>query len=235
MAAFGHRKLTTGLSLDAASELAAELIAGTIRRRLDESGEFHLLVTGGRSPARIYERLAESALDWRRVNFFWSDERAVSPDHPESNYRLVRQHLLDRCMHDPSRVHRMPGELRPLSAAAESYEKTLELALDGASFDLALLGMGEDGHVASLFPGTAEVLVRNRSVVYVTASPKPPPQRLSLTIPRLAASSEIIVFTTGSQRGQIARAVLSDPQRARERWPVALLPMERTRFIVADD
>lgn len=233
MATFGSERLITGLDPEQASLQAARIILGDLRSTLTRRERFRLVVTGGRSPVRLYQILSEQDAPWDRVDWFWSDERAVPPDHPDSNYALVATHLLSRCDHDPSRVFRMPGEERPLERAAEHHEETLLRVVPDGVFDFVLLGMGEDGHVASLFPGHPTLLETERAVIAVHDSPKPPSDRLSLTLPWLARGRRILVLTSGTERERIVRSVLADPAGGRGTWPVAMLPLERTQFIIA--
>jgi len=132
---------------------------------------FALALPGGSVAETFFPPLAEAPLDWREVEWFWCDERAVPPDHPESNFRLACELLLSRVPIDPARVHRMKAEADDLDAAAAEYEAELVAVLGGPRrFDVVLLGVGPDGHVCSLFPGHHEE--SSRLVIAVTDSPK---------------------------------------------------------------
>jgi 6-phosphogluconolactonase len=175
----------------AAAKEIAEAIRGGVRT---------LVLTGGTTPQRCYELLAEVELEWGRVTILFGDERCVPPNHPDSNYLMAKKALLDRVM--PATVHRMPAELGPDEGAAE-YEKVVAANLP---LDLVLLGVGEDGHTASLFPGH-QALKAHNLVVGVYDSPKPPPERVTLTLPVLRAARRVLIMATGAGKSDaVARA-----------------------------
>jgi 6-phosphogluconolactonase len=175
----------------AAAKEIAEAIRGGVRT---------LVLTGGTTPQRCYELLAEVDLEWGRVTILFGDERCVPPNHPDSNYLMAKNALLDKVM--PATVHRMPAELGPDEGAAE-YEKVVAANLP---LDLVLLGVGEDGHTASLFPGH-QALKAHNLVVGVYDSPKPPPERVTLTLPVLRAARRVLVMATGAGKADaVARA-----------------------------
>lgn len=214
---------------------AVELVGGWIIDVLNEralrGGRLRLVVTGGETPVALYDHLAlQKALRWDLVDWFWSDERAVPPDHEDSNYRLVRSHLLDHVEHQAERIFRLRGELAPVEHAAVVSEQILDGALGTEPFDFTLLGMGDDGHVGSIFPGRGEVSEAVRAVVPVRNAPKPPAERLSLTLPRINNSRKIVVLIRGEHKLEIARSIVSgsepDPL-----WPAALLDAQRTTFV----
>jgi 6-phosphogluconolactonase len=140
------------------------------RRAMAERGRFTLVLSGGSTPRRLYQLLSEEeapqGLDWSAVEVFFGDERCVPPDAAASNYRMVRESLLDRLPAPPAGLHRIHGELAP-AAAADLYEKEIHDSLGPGvpQFDLVLLGLGEDGHTASLFPGSPALDERERLVV----------------------------------------------------------------------
>jgi len=150
-----------------------------------------LVLAGGNTPKRCYELLAAADVKWGRVTVLFGDERCVPPDHPDSNYRLARESLLDSVA--PATVHRIAGELGPDEAAA-AYDRIVGAL---APLDVVLLGAGEDGHTASLFPGHPEVQATGWAVG-VRNAPKPPPDRVSLTLPALQGARHVIVLATGS-------------------------------------
>jgi len=151
------------------------------RRAQGERGRFSIVMPGGSVAEAFFPVLAEADLDWTRADVFWEDERAVAPDHVDSNYGFARRSLLGWVS---PRVHRMPGEAADLAAAASAYEREMRGSLaDPARLDLALLGMGPDGHVCSLFPGHSALREASRWVVAIEDSPKPPPARITLTLP----------------------------------------------------
>jgi 6-phosphogluconolactonase len=174
---------------DVASTAAAE-IADALRE-----GSRTLVLAGGNTPKRCYELLARLEVRWGRVTVLFGDERCVPPDHADSNYRLAREALLDQVA--PATVHRMAGELGPDEAAAEYSRVVAGLA----PLDVVVLGIGEDGHTASLFPGHPEVNAKGWAVG-VRNSPKPPPERVTLTLPALRGARRVIILATGAGKAQ---------------------------------
>lgn len=168
----------------------------------DRPGTVAVALAGGNTPRPVYEAMAASAVPWGRLEIFFGDERAVQPDDPESNYRMARASLLDRVPISAARVHRMRGEADALDAAADEYARVLPRALD-----LVLLGIGADGHTASLFPGDA-ALHADTPVAPATA-PSPPRRRLTLTPPVLGRAERLVVLATGGAKAEpVARALL---------------------------
>lgn len=188
------------------AERAARLVARAARRAVHANGRFTLALAGGTTPRRAYELLAETPdVPWGAIDFYFGDERAVSHEDPESNYRMARAALFDRQSIEESRVFRMRGESEDLDAAAREYEACLPDALD-----FVLLGMGEDGHTASLFPGSSAVAERTRRVVPVFG-PKPPPRRLTITPPVLEQAREVVILVTGTGKADVLARVLAGP------------------------
>src|SRR5579859_4197039 len=142
---------------------AADEFEGTAMRAISAAGRFSVALSGGKTPRAMLEVLSSRKIDWSRIHFFWSDERCVGPDDPNSNYRMAREALLAKISVPASNVHRMRGELAP-DAGAAAYDAELRAFFDAASprFDLLYLGLGPDGHTASLFPGTAALEVTDR-------------------------------------------------------------------------
>lgn len=165
---------------------AAEEIAQALR-----DGARTLVLAGGTTPERCYELLADMNVTWGRVTILFGDERCVPPYHADSNYLMAKRALLDRVF--PATVHRMPAELGPDEGAAE-YEKVVAAV---SPLDIVVLGVGEDGHTASLFPDH-EALKANHLVVGIHDSPKPPPERVTLTLPVLRAARHVIILATGA-------------------------------------
>lgn len=170
----------------AAADLIGEAIESTART---------LVVAGGSSPKRAYQLLAERPLAWGRVSVLFGDERCVPPSDPESNYRMAKEALLDRV--HPGSVHRMPAELGA-EEGAELYDRVVR----GLSpLDLVLLGMGPDGHTASLFPGHP-ALDAPGCAVAVHGAPKPPPDRVSLTLGALREARRVVFLITGDDKAE---------------------------------
>ena len=183
----------------ATAEDVARAAADRIAAALD-GGARTLVLAGGSTPKRCYELLAGADVEWGRVTVLFGDERCVPTDHPESNYRLAKEVLLDRVA--PATVHRIAGELGPDEAAA-AYDGIVGAL---APLDVVLLGAGEDGHTASLFPGHPEVQATGFAVG-VRNAPKPPPDRVSLTLPALQGARRVIVLATGAGKADaVARA-----------------------------
>jgi 6-phosphogluconolactonase len=193
----------------------AEVVAAEVRTEardaLSRNGRFTIAIPGGSVAEAFLPRLARVPLDPTTVEVLWVDERAVSADDPESNARLGRTLWLDPGGFPCERVHAMPGDAHDLEAAAREYEQLIgALAGSPPHLDLVLLGVGEDGHVASLFPGHAALLEGQRAVMVVTDSPKAPPRRLTLTLPVLANAERVIVAAFGESKAEAMRAAL-DP------------------------
>jgi 6-phosphogluconolactonase len=189
---------------------AATAIVETLAARIAALGRASLGLSGGRTPVATYRALAAEPLrtmaDWTRVRIYFADERAVPPTDPESNFRLARETLIGPLRIPPTRVHRMKGEYAELEAAVEEYETHLTEPIDAL-----VLGIGEDGHVASLFPGTPLVSESLRRVALVTDSPKPPARRLTLTARALAEAGRVLVLATGAEKAAaVARAFEGD-------------------------
>jgi len=190
----------TELTREAADWLEVEVSAAIVER-----GACALALSGGRTPEPLYRKLAaDSSIDWTRVEVFFADERAVPPNHPESNYRMVHQALLSRVAISP-RVHRMEAERDDRDAAALEYERLIPPRLD-----ILLLGMGADGHTASLFPGSDALDERHRLVVPVVG-PTQPIQRLTVTPPVIAAARKVGVIATGADKSAMVARALEGP------------------------
>jgi 6-phosphogluconolactonase len=178
------------------AEAVAARLAEVAAMAAAARGRFDLGLSGGRTPAGSYRSLAaepwRSRLPWAITHVWFADERAVPPDDPDSNYRLVRETLLEPLGLDAHRVHRMKGEAPDLEAAARDYDAELPGPLDAL-----LLGVGEDGHVASIFPGSPLTMERVRRVAAVPDAPKPPPRRLTITPRVIREARAVIVLATG--------------------------------------
>ena len=163
------------------------------------SGGGSLVLTGGTSPRRSYELLSDLPVPWGRVTILFGDERCVPPLDPESNYRMAKEALLDKV--NPATVHRMPGELGP-DQGAEAYSP---IVAGVAPFDFVLLGVGEDGHVNSLFPGHP-ALRSTALTLGIHDSPKPPPQRVTMTFEAIRGAHKIVIIATGAGKAEAVAA-----------------------------
>ena len=174
--------------------------ADAITRR----GRFVLALPGGSVASTFFPGLGRLAIDWSRVDLFWIDERAVPPDHPDSNYGLASRLLLHSPGVTTSRVHRMRGELADLEEAAQGASDELTmLAGNPPQLDLALVGVGEDGHVASIFACGAGLQSCPRPVMAIYDAPKPPTRRLTMTLDVIASAGRVIVAGFGPTKAQV--------------------------------
>ena len=208
-------------------ETLARRVENLAAGAFSERGRFAIALPGGSVATAFLPRLARARVDWPRADFFWGDERAVPPDHPDSNYGLSWSLWLRDAALPPARIHRMPADEHDLAAAARAYESLLPAALD-----VALLGVGPDGHVCSLFPGHPLLQEETRLVAPITDSPKPPPQRLTLTLPALAAAHLLVVAAFGAAKAAVMREALEDPA---SQLPVALALRRATLALVLLD
>jgi 6-phosphogluconolactonase len=206
-------------------EVLAKAVAARLVTRLVDvqaaRGGGHLVLTGGGVGIAVLEELAATpardAVDWRNLDIWWGDERFLPAGHEERNETAARHALLDRVDADPKRVHPMPSSDQGESPedAAERYAAELRAATRPddhgpvPSFDVLMLGLGPDGHVASLFPGMP-ALYEQRPVVAVRGAPKPPPIRLTLTLPAIQTAREVWIIAAGEAKAKAARLALSD-------------------------
>jgi len=172
-------------------------------------GRFACALPGGSVARAFFPSLAGASVDWARVDVFWGDERAVPATDPESNYGLASRLWLRQIRPDPSRVHRMPADAADLEAAAASYAADMIRILgDPPRLDVILLGMGPDGHMCALFPGHPALGEGAHAVVAVRDSPKPPRQRLTVTLRVLAAAGTIYVVAFGAAKAATIREAI---------------------------
>jgi 6-phosphogluconolactonase len=202
---------------------AVEAAAGWIGESVDAGG--HIALSGGSSPRPAYERVAVLRPDWARVELWWVDERCVPPADGRSNYRMIREALLDGLARPPAVVHRVRGELPPEEAAAEYDE-----ALDGVALALAVMGLGPDGHTASLFPNAPALDETERRAVAAEAGLEPFVPRVTMTRPVLAAARTMVYLATGEGKAEaVARAFAGEPSAA---TPASLVRGQRTLAIL---
>lgn len=186
------------------AERFARLVESAARAAIADRGLFSMAVSGGSAAEKLLPRLVRASVTWRQVEVFWVDERAVAPEAEDSNFGLARRLWIDRVPLPVDRVHRMRGEDPDLPAAAAAYAEVLKSTLgDPPRLDLALLGVGPDGHVASLFPGHRLLGVTDRLVASLDDAPKPPPRRMTLTLPALTAARRIVVFAAGAAKRDV--------------------------------
>jgi len=205
-------------------DAAAREIAAAARQAVEEQGRFAWALSGGSTPRGLFRLLASEAwrdrMPWPAIHFFWGDERHVPPDHPESNFRMAREAMLDAVPVPPENIHRIRAEEPDAQRAAAEYEATLRsffnsVPEDWPRFDLILLGLGQDGHTASLFPGSPAVHERERLVV----APWVESQRtfrITLTPPVLNHARRAIFLVAGEDKAEALHEVIqgeSDPDR----------------------
>jgi 6-phosphogluconolactonase len=229
-------RLTTCVDAEAVAERAAADIARYCRRVTAERELAHVALSGGSTPKRTYELLGAKPGELAGVQLWFADERCVPPDDEQSNYRLVSESLLVPARVSPERVHRMQGELGP-DEGARRYEQALREGIgpwenELPVLDLIVLGVGPDGHVASLFPGSPTLDAGDRAVCLgVRDSPKPPPERITLSLAVLRAARRCLLLATGASKADAIAAMLGEPSR---HVPASLLRRERLTVIVDD-
>ncbi len=209
---------------------AADFVVWTGEQAVKGGGTFRLALAGGTTPKAMYARLAGSALarrlDWRRVAVFFGDERCVPPDHADSNFRMANETLLKPLNIAPDRVFRMRGEEEP-EQAARRYEDDIRKEFGASApawprFDLILLGLGEDGHTASLFPGTPALRERQRLVV-PNQAPQGTKQRLTFTVPLINQAHAVVFLVSGKGKAPALKSVLEDPTADAQAFPAKLV------------
>lgn len=231
-------RLTTVADPEAAAVKCAEALALLLGNALAERGAAHLALNGGSTPRGVYERLPPMLDDWSAVHVWFGDERCVAPEDEESNFRVAAETLIPGAGIGADRVHRMRGELGPDEGArAYAAELAEHLELDEAGIpvlDVAHLGLGPDGHTASLFPNHEALRIGThppRATVGVHDSPKPPPERISLTLATLNAARRRILHTVGENKRDAVARVLAPPDLG---TPASLLERRGLEIIVDD-
>jgi len=230
-------RLTTCPDAETVAQRAAAHVRMELQRSREQRGVAHLALSGGSTPARTYELLGASPEDLRETEIWFADERCVPPDDHESNYRLARELMLEPARVPAARIHRMRGELGPRDGAscyAQEFAVRLGPGAPGgdAALDLVILGIGPDGHIASLFPGAAALAADEQELCLgVEDSPKPPPQRITLSLPVLRAARGCLLLATGASKADAVSAMLGEPTR---HVPASLLRRERLTVVLDD-
>jgi 6-phosphogluconolactonase len=228
------RKLTTPQELFAA---AAEEVVRAAKESVGARGRFTIALSGGSTPKNLFNLLATNArtsLPWERTFFFWGDERHVPPTHPDSNYRMANEIMLSKIPVAPENIFRVPAENPDAAAAAEAYEQTLRkfFQLEAGPFpvfDMILLGMGPDGHTASLFPGTAGLQEKSRLVIANWVD-KLKASRITLTLPVLNAARCVAFLVSGTDKADALHAVLEGDAPG-EQYPSKLVRPTQGKLI----
>jgi 6-phosphogluconolactonase len=233
-------RLTTCPDESTVAARAAEHITLALARARAQRGAAHLALSGGTTPGLTYELLGARPQALEAVEVWFADERCVAPDDEQSNYLLAERTLISPAKIGPERVHRMRGELGPEAGAAE-YSEELRTRLGTGSgsgatglpvLDLVVLGIGPDGHVASLFPGSAALDAGEQALALgISDSPKPPPERITLSLAVLRAARGCLLLATGPSKADAVHAMLGEPSR---QVPASLLARERLTVILDD-
>ena len=210
-------------------EVAAEEVVRAATEAVAQRGRFTIALSGGSTPKNLFNLLATNArtvFPWDRTYFFWSDERHVPPTDPESNYRMAEEIMLSKIPVNAGNVFRIGAENPDAAAAAEAYEQTLRKFFQlqpgqVPAFDLILLGMGPDGHTASLFPNTAGLQEKTRPVIANWVD-KLKANRLTMTLPVLNSAREVAFLASGTDKAQVLRTVLEEDAPP-EQYPAKLV------------
>ncbi len=212
-----------------AADRAAQRFVEIIQERTESGRDCCVALSGGTTPAELYRRLGHPPLlekvPWKQVHVFFGDERDVPQDHVENNYRMVAKNLLDHVPIPLNQVHPMPADCRDMSAAAEQYEKLIRRVVpaegdDTPRFDLILLGLGGEGHTASLFPDTPGLNETERLVIsqFVPVIGR---NRMTFTFPLINAARHVMFLVTGSDKANAVGAIFSQDAKLRARYPAA--------------
>ncbi len=243
-----HTGLEIYANASALCKAAANRVIDLAEDAITDQGEFHIALAGGSTPRMLYSLLAQSpykeVIDWQHIHVYFGDERCVAPDHNDSNFKMASDSLLSHISIPQANIHRIAAELDDPDVAAQQYAETLThhipCVYELPMFDLILLGIGPDGHIASLFPGTSALDENNRltTAVYVE---KFDSWRISLTYPIINNASHIIIFASGEGKANIVQSVLGDKPNNNQADNAVLLPVQRiqpraemTWFIDAD-
>jgi len=218
--------------IEALSRAVAEATVGIIRSAISQQGECTLVLSGGTTPRSLYRLLGSvyrNEIPWERVHLFWGDERYVPPDDPASNFRMVKETLLDAISIPVTNVYAMPTGHADPNAAAREYEALLARRVNGGGrrFDLILLGLAPDGHIASLFPGSKALEESERRVVAVRV-PKEPPQRLTLTLPAINRAAHVHFLVAGKAKAGALHRVVVGPCDVQTCPAVGVKPLDGT-------
>ena len=204
----------------------SRLVEDAARHAIAQRGSFSIAVPGGSAAEALLPALISTSIDWSKVAVFWVDERMVPPEDAASNFALAKKVWLDEVPIPAEQIHRMPGDASLPGEAAAAYTRVLRQKLgEPAQLDLVLLGIGPDGHVASLFPGHRLLRAWDRDVALLNDAPKPPPRRMTLTLRAIAAARKIVVFATGAAKADAIHDALRNED---SELPVALATLGDT-------
>ena len=218
--------------LHKASQALAERLVELARDVLAAKGRFALALSGGKTPRYLYTFLARecsSEVSWERAHLFWSDERCVSQESKDSNYAMAYNALISKVPLPSQNIHRIPAEINPSEKAAGNYEQMIREFFkpeeeESFLFDAMILGVGEDGHTASLFPESSALAEKSHWVLAVNAPPSFSPQkRITLTLPLINRSRSIFFLVSGTKKREVVGEILKNPETARRLYPAALI------------
>lgn len=236
------RKILVVANPDELSRFAADEFVRQAGEKVQTKGIFTVALSGGFTPRGLYTVLAgdqyRERVPWSKVHLFWSDERCVPPDHPDSNYRMIRELLLDKVPIPKENIHRMPAEQEDPVHAAMEYEQTIWAFFhpnegELPRFDLIVLGMGEDGHTASLFPWTSALEETDR-LVSANYIEKLNAYRLTLTVPAINQATNVIFLISGESKASVLRDVLEGEYQP-QRFPSQIIrPVNGRLLFIAD-
>ena len=224
-------KIQVYLSQAELASAAAKLILDIAKTRIQNKGIFRLVLAGGNTPKQSYSALAaisdKNNLDWEHVQLFWGDERMVPPDHADSNFRMVKESLLDLIAIPENNIFRMKGELSP-ELAAQDYKRAISSVFSSKkpAFDLVLLGLGEDGHSASIFPNSKALHESNRNVVSIY-SQQQESWRLTMTLSIINRSKNILFLVSGEGKAAITAAVIEGRDNELRKYPAAQIQLKK--------
>lgn len=238
-----HAQISICPSIEALMHTAATGIIDAAHRDVAAHGTFSIALSGGSTPRTLYELLATPDLaaeaPWDSIHVYWGDERHVPPDHKDSNFRMAREALLDHVPIPPANVHRIPAELSDPETVAVAYADELRRAFGLESgewprFDLILLGMGDDGHTASLFPHSP-ALMEDRRTVVANPVPELATTRLTLTVPVINNAGRVWFLVAGGSKSEVLKAVLEGPEDP-DTFPSQLIdPVDGELFLLLDN
>jgi len=216
-----------------ASRALAEEVAKTARIAVEEQGRLTMALSGGKTPEPLYSLLAREYADkmeWNSIHLFWGDERCVPQNHPDSNFRMAYKSWISKVPIPPQSVHRIQTEEVTPEKAAESYERLLieffnaSEEIPASTFDVMLLGLGADGHTASLFPGSPALSEKKRWVVSASApSSVFPKKRITMTLPLINISRKVIFLALGGEKRSVIRTIFEEPEKAVKIYPAAMV------------
>jgi len=241
--------------LESLSLAAARFIAQIAKKCAAEKGFFTLILSGGSTPRRLYERLSWPPflpeMPWPQIHFFWGDERCVPPDHKDSNYGLAFLDLLSKIPLPEKNIHRIPVEKGPGPEVALDYEKEIRTFFHRSgvdrrpsssiveiksipAFDLILLGLGKDGHTASLFPGDPALKEEKHLTAYVPEPGQSPVvPRITMTLPLINQADQVLFLVSGAEKKEVIQSILHRPKSELDRYPAAQVhPKGMVRWFV---